>query len=135
MKRATTMNTPATTFSSDDYKADPVPSGLMALMGRRACNNFYDFVVSRFLDSGIKKSELARRSGRSPALINRWLASPHNWTLETAGILLFAISGEEFVLNGQKPFERPVTNFNPLRDTPKAENRPRTMTPVAQAAE
>jgi hypothetical protein len=110
------MSTSAITFLSDDYKADPVPKGLVALIGRRACNEFYNFIVTKFRASKITQSELARRTGKSSAQINRWLASPHNWTVETAAILLFGITGETFKIGAQQPVGHAQKNYSPLYD-------------------
>ncbi|MBY0510549.1 MAG: helix-turn-helix domain-containing protein [Rhodospirillaceae bacterium] len=128
------MSTLATMFSSEDYRAHPIPNGLVALMGRRACNLFHDYILTQFAESGITQAELARRSGRSAAQINRWLSSPHNWTIDTAGVLFFAITGKEFVLDGKKPFEQPAINYNALLDAPDFE-RDRLAVPLVIAAE
>ena len=114
-KAITTITSPIT-FSPDDYKANPVPNGLVALMGRRACSDFYNHIVRRFNESAITRTELARRSGKTTAQISRWLASPHNWTVETAGIILFAINGRSFSIDDRNLFQRSPTNYDPLRD-------------------
>lgn len=126
------MNTLATTFSSEDHKAHPIPPGLRSLMGRDARNQFHNFILTQLAKSNISQAELARRSGKTPAVISRWLSSAHNWTIETAAILLFAISGERFVLGSEEPFENSRSaNFNPLLNEPNAENRPSTLVQIS----
>lgn len=119
-----TMSTSANTFSSEDFRADPIPRGLMAMMGRETCNKFFNIVLTKFEESKITKTELARRSGKTTPQITRWLSSPHNWTLETAGILYFAITGEEFVISGRKPFEQAKRNYDSFLEIPEAEYGP-----------
>lgn len=39
-------------------------------------------------EEGLTKVELARRLGKKPSLIGRWLNNPGNWTLDTIAALL-----------------------------------------------
>ena len=50
----------------------------------------YEAVIKEFLESGVTKAELARRIGRKPEQITRWLGAPGNWTLDTVSDLLLA---------------------------------------------
>jgi hypothetical protein len=79
----------------------------LVYLEQRALNNFYDFVLLKFLEeqknSDLTKAELARRIKRGPDQVNRWLASPSNWTIGTVQRLLAGISGDEIFLH-TKPF-------------------------------
>jgi plasmid maintenance system antidote protein VapI len=58
-------------------------------------------LLERFFEAqtaGLTKAELARRIGRPPEMVHRWLAAPRNLTLDTVCELLLGISGEEFML-------------------------------------
>lgn len=60
-------------------------------------DQLHDLVVHEFLKQkserpDLTQAEIARRLGRRPEQINRWLATPGNWTLETVSDLLFAIA-------------------------------------------
>jgi plasmid maintenance system antidote protein VapI len=59
-------------------------------------------LLERFFEAqkrGLTKAELARRIGRPPEMVHRWLAAPRNLTLDTMCELLLGISGEEFLLS------------------------------------
>jgi hypothetical protein len=59
----------------------------------------YELVVSEFLKKErageLSRADLARRIGRKPEQITRWLGAPGNWTIETVSDLLLAISKAE----------------------------------------
>lgn len=79
---------------------EPIPLGKRAYFQQRTLNKFYDFVVSKFLEreaEGLTKAELARRIGKGPDQVSRWLGAPGNWTLETVSDLLLGIAAEELV--------------------------------------
>jgi Helix-turn-helix len=80
----------------------------------RIAYGFYDYVLRKFLSAqhnGLTKAELARRIGKSPAVVNRLLASPGNWTLETLSSLLAGICAEEFVPYSKSLLNRQPRNF------------------------
>jgi hypothetical protein len=83
----------------------------LAYLARRAQNNCYDFVMKRFLASGLTKADLARRVGKGPDGINKTLASPANWTIRTVAELLAGISEEEFVPTAMKLAGRAPRNI------------------------
>lgn len=78
-----------------DLDAYPIPLGVRAYIGQRAKNSFYDYVMDKFYASGLTQAQLARKIERNAGQINRMLAGPGNWTIETAAELIAAISGEE----------------------------------------
>lgn len=58
---------------------------------------FHDLVLGEFVrrkreSPELTQVEIARRLGRRPEQVHRWLAAPGNWTLDTASDLLLAIS-------------------------------------------
>ena len=93
----TTMR--STSFLHEVESGEPIPAGKMAYFEQRALNNFYAFVVGKFLKSGLRKSDLARRINLSQPQLNRYLASPGNWTVATIQRLLVGIAGEEAFLD------------------------------------
>ena len=84
---------------------EKIPVGVQAYFQQRLRNNLYDFVVAKFLEQeeagSLSRADLARRIGKSPAVITRWLSSPRNWRLSTLSDLLLGISAEELVPQSQ----------------------------------
>jgi len=77
---------------------NPIPVGKLAFFRERFRDNLYDLVLSEFFKEeklGLTKAAIARRIGRKPEQITRWLAAPGNWTVETVSDLLLAISRAE----------------------------------------
>lgn len=93
-----------------DLSQTPIPAGTQAYVTQRAKNAFYDYVLERFLVSGISRSDLARRLGKEPARVTRLLSNPGNWTIETISELLAAISAEELIPASEKFAGRPRKN-------------------------
>lgn len=72
-----------------------------AYFGQRFRNRVHSLLLERFREAqnhGLTKAELARRIGRPPEMVHRWLAAPRNLTLDTMCELLLGICGEEFML-------------------------------------
>jgi hypothetical protein len=78
-----------------DLSSPSISLGTRAYIGQRAKNLFYDYVMGKFRQADLSQAALARRVGRGPAQINRMLASPSNWTIETVAELLAGICEEE----------------------------------------
>jgi hypothetical protein len=94
-----TSQTSQTSFLSEISKGEPIPVGKLAYFRERFRDRLYELVVKEFLKkerSGqLTRADLARRIGRKPEQITRWLGAPGNWTLETVSDLLLAISKAE----------------------------------------
>lgn len=93
------MSTSRTTpFLSEILNDEPIPLGKLAYFRERYRDRLYELVVEEFLKqeaSGVTRAEVARRIGRRPEQITRWLGAPGNWTLETVSDLLLAIAKAE----------------------------------------
>src|SRR5689334_14231228 len=91
-----------TQFLSEVAAGEPIPEAKLAYLEQRVLNNFYAFVIGRFLDqkekSNLSQAKLARRINRGTDVVNRWLASPGNWQIGTLARLLVGICGEEAIL-------------------------------------
>ena len=101
-----------TLISADIAKSGRVSDATFAYLGQRAKNVCYDFVMKKFLSSGLTKAELARRLGSRPDRVSHILASPANWTIRTMAELLAAISEEEFVPHSVKLAGRAPRNIS-----------------------
>lgn len=99
---------------SEKRERDRLSAPTRAYFQNRTKNRFYDLVLTKFrieADAGrLTKAQLARRMGKKPEAINRLLASPANWGLETLSDLLLAISGEEADATSSDPEKRAARN-------------------------
>ena len=86
-------------FLSEIESGDRIPEHKFAYLEQRTLNNFFEYLITKFENEKEKrqftKAKLAERIGRSPAQINRWLATPSNLTIQTLTRLLVGIAGEE----------------------------------------
>lgn len=92
------MTLSQTPFLSEIEAGRPIPLGKLAYLRERTRNVLYDFIVTKFIkasEQGLSQAELARRIGKKPEVINRWLSSPGNWRIDTISDLLVGIDAEE----------------------------------------
>jgi transcriptional regulator with XRE-family HTH domain len=104
------MTTSQITSLSKPTEAELIPKGTLGYFRSRNKNKLYTLVVTEFKKSGLSQAELARRLGKTPDIICRWLAGPTNWTIDTVSDLLFAISGAEAKYEINYPLEQPPRN-------------------------
>ena len=100
-----------TTNSVDFGAGEKLHAGDLAYLSQRAKNSCYDFVMRKFLASGITKAELGRRIGKTPSQMNHLLATPANWTIKTMAELLAGIAKEEFIPGASPIAGRAPRNF------------------------
>jgi len=81
-----------------------VPDVTFSYFDSRNRRSQYELVVREFEESGISRSELATRTGKSPAQISRLLGQPSNMTSDTMSELLFAIRGRVIKYEAIDPF-------------------------------
>lgn len=107
-----------TPFLSEVLSGEHIPEHKIAYLEQRALNSFYDFVLKKFederLNSNLTKAKLAFRIGRGPDQVNRWLASPSNWTIGTLARLLVGIAGEEPTPQSKSLSGRPPQNTHTM---------------------
>jgi hypothetical protein len=79
-------------------KEGVIPLGDLAYFRGRLSNRIHELVLSEFAEQERKnktsRADLARRIGRKPEQITRWLGSPGNWTLDTISDLLLGMGLE-----------------------------------------
>jgi hypothetical protein len=87
-----------TSFLSDILEGKKIPLGKIAFFQERLRNRLYELVVTEFLkqceEQKLTKAELARRIGRKPEQVTRWLGAPGNWTLDTVSDLMLGMGAE-----------------------------------------
>lgn len=73
----------------------PMSVGILSYFRTRLRLTLHSLIVDGFLQQKhLTKAKLARRIGRKPEVINRLLANPGNWTLDTVSDLLLALGAE-----------------------------------------
>lgn len=105
-----------TSFLSEILSAGRIPVGKLAYFRARLSNRLHEIVLMVFAkleqEGKINKAELARRIGRKPEQVTRWLGAPGNWTIETVSDLLLGM-GYEPALS--------VTDLSNTQNAPLAE--------------
>lgn len=116
------MTTSQTSFLSKPVPGEAVLPETFAYLRGRAKRKAYDLVMREFKKSGISKTELAKRLGKTLPEVSRMLGGPANWTIVTATDLLFAISGGVPKWDIEFPLDKPRRNDTRpswlSRDTP-----------------
>jgi hypothetical protein len=90
---------------------DRIPEGNLAYFTARNRRKIYSAVIKEFKDSGLTQIQLARRLGKRPEVICRWLSGPGNWGLDTVSLLLFGISGGELTYGVTRPLRKAPRNY------------------------
>jgi hypothetical protein len=104
------MTTSQTSFLSKPIPGEPILPETFAYLRGRAKRKAYDLVIREFRKSGISKTELAKRLGKTLPEVSRMLGGPANWTIVTATDLLFAISGGVPKWDIEFPLDKPRRN-------------------------
>jgi transcriptional regulator with XRE-family HTH domain len=71
----------------------------------------HELVLREFIKSGMTRTELANRMGRSLSRVSKWLSAPGNWELDTVSDFLLAINGGELEPSIARPFEQAKRNY------------------------
>src|SRR5215472_6594597 len=108
---------------SAGHDGPEIPESKRVYFQERFRGRFFDFLIGLFIReqrNGLNKAKLARRIGKPPEVINRWLGAPSNLTLDSVSDLLLGICTEELM-----PQSRPILNraaqveqINPIKDAP-----------------
>lgn len=104
------MNISPTSMLSEPRGADSIPIATVGYMRARNQHRLYSLVIDEFKRSRLSQADLARRLGKKPDIVCRWLAGPGNWQLDTVSDLLFAISGAEVAYDLSYPLKQPGRN-------------------------
>jgi hypothetical protein len=112
------MTTSQTQFLSEisaGHNGPPIPEAKRAYFQARLRNRLFNFILEKFGEqqkNGLTQAALARRIGKKPDVVNRWLGSPRNLTLDTISDLLLGISAEEFSVISSKILDRRPKNYS-----------------------
>lgn len=111
------------------HSGPPIPEAKRVYFQERFRGRFFEFMIERFLAAqaiGLTKAKLARRIGKPPEVINRWLGAPSNLTLDSISDLLLGISAEEPEINGASLLNRSPVNYSHLDDAGSAMTEPQS---------
>ncbi len=114
------MNISQTTFLSEVISGESIPVGKMAYFRARLSNKLHELILKEFVrlsqHGKISRADLARRIGRKPEQVTRWLGAPGNWTLETFSDLALGMGYEPaFSLISLKAIQITKQTFNKTR--------------------
>jgi len=101
-----------------------IPPAKLAYFQERLRERIFDFLIGRFMaaqTAGLTKAKLGRRINKKSEVINRWLASPSNLTLDTISDLLVGIAAEELTFGSASLLDRAPVNSDHLDDAASAE--------------
>ena len=121
------MTTSQTQFLSEiaaGHSGQPIPEAKRAYFQARLRNRLFNFILGKFSEeqkNGLTKAILARRIGKKPDVVNRWLGSPSNLTLDTLSDLLLGISTEEFTPASETLLNRKPRNYSHWKSIALAE--------------
>jgi hypothetical protein len=117
------------------HAGTPIPDEKLVYFRTRSRNRLYHFILSRFVaeqEKGLTKAALARRIGKSPEVINRWLGSPSNLTADSISDLLIGISGEELAPTSEPILNQRPGNYRPWDDNIKIQTDTKPSTETAK---
>lgn len=87
-----------TSFLSEILSAAQIPIGKLAYFRARLSNRIHELVLAEFVrlerEGKINRAKLARRIGRKPEQVTRWLGASGNWTIETFSDLMLGMGYE-----------------------------------------
>lgn len=80
-----------------DVFGAPIPEETRIFFRERLRRRLHELVLQEFAEleaKGFTRAQLARRIGKTPAQITRYLGGPGNWTIATVSDLLLGMGGE-----------------------------------------
>lgn len=78
---------------SEPRDNDPIDRFTLSYMAGLARDRIHQVILAAFIESGLTKSDLARRLGMDKSRVSKILNTSSNITAETLGQVLFAIDG------------------------------------------
>jgi len=108
------------------HEGPTIPDAKLTYFRHRLRGRFFDFIRERFEreeSRGLTQAKLARRIGKSPEVVNRWLNSPSNLTLDSISDLMIGVAAEEPEFEGKSLLDRPESNYTHLAEANDNENR------------
>lgn len=104
------------------HNGPEIPEAKRVYFQRRLRDRLFDFLRERFEreePNGLTQAKLARRIGKSPEVISRWLNAPSNLTLDSISDLMLGMVAEEPEFDGKSLLNRSATNYTHLAEFDK----------------
>jgi hypothetical protein len=133
----TTSQTRFLTEIAAGHAGPPIPMGKRAYFQQRLRIRVFNFLLEKFVQAqkkGLNKNILAKRIGRPPEVINRWLGTPSNLTLDSISDLLLGIAGEELELGSSSPLGKVANNYSHFDEMASAQDGEKTKQSVVASA-
>jgi hypothetical protein len=133
------MSTSQTQFMNEiqaGHDGPPIPESKRIYFQERLRNRFFEFLLNKFVEQqlhGLTKAKLARRIGKTPDVVHRWLSAPSNLTLDTASDLLLGIHAEELEMGTSSLLNRVPVNYSHLDEFWDLSGRPSSSISFAPA--
>jgi transcriptional regulator with XRE-family HTH domain len=108
------------------HNGPAIPEAKRVYFQRRVRDRFFDFLRERFEReeaNGLTQAKLARRIGKSPEVISRWLNAPSNLTLDSISDLMIGVAAEEPEFDGRSLLNRPESNYTHLAEQADNDNK------------
>jgi hypothetical protein len=115
----TTFQTQLLNELAAGHDGPPIPESKRIYFQERFRGRLFEFLVDRFIieqGNGLTKAKLARRIGKSPEVINRWLGAPSNLTADSISDLMLGICAEELEMDGSRLLNRVPINYAHLAE-------------------
>jgi hypothetical protein len=123
----TTSQTPFLAELAAGHAGPPIPMAKRAYFQQRLRIRVFNFLLEKFVHAqsdGLNKSILAKRIGKTPDVVNRWLGAPSNLTIDTISDLLLGIAAEELELDSSSPLEQVAGNYSHFDEMVSTKNAP-----------
>jgi len=123
-----TSQTPFLTEIAAGHLGPPIPIGKRSYFQERLRIRVFNFLLEKFIAAqakGLNKALLAKRIGKTPDVVNRWLGQPSNLTIDTISDLLLGIAAEELELESSSPLDKIADNYSRFDDLASASAPPK----------
>jgi len=98
------------------HSGPTIPESKRVYFQTRLRNRIFNFILGKFVveqKNGLTKALLARRIGKTPEVINRWLGSPSNLTTDSISDLLLGICAGELTPQSESLLNQSRRNSTP----------------------
>jgi|PersoiStandDraft_1058852.scaffolds.fasta_scaffold74106_2 hypothetical protein len=129
----TTFQTQLLNELAAGHDGPSIPESTRIYFQERFRGRLFEFLVDRFVveqGNGLTKAKLARRIGKSPEVINRWLGAPSNLTADSISDLMLGICAEELEMDDSPLLNRVPVNYVHLAEFNLPAFQPQTTTGV-----